>query len=102
MRAASVTTSDAIRLRGGYNVTLFSGVDPRPQLLEPNITPVLQPGQEAATAPGERFRTRITLSADPGDGDGRSTYPHHQQRATRRVWQLHSYGYILLLDAAPC
>ena len=71
VRAASVTTSEAIRLRGGYNVNLFSGVDPRPQLLEPNITPVLQPGQEAATAPGERFRTRITISADPGDGDGR-------------------------------
>jgi hypothetical protein len=71
VRAAAVTTSEAVRLRGGYNVNLFSGVDPRPQLLQPNITPVLRPGQEAVTAPGERFRTRITISADPGDGDGR-------------------------------
>jgi hypothetical protein len=71
VRAAAVTTSEAIRFRGGYNVNLFSGVDPRPQLLEPNITPVLRPGQAAAAAPGERLRTRITISADPGDGDGR-------------------------------
>jgi hypothetical protein len=71
LRAADVTSNGATRLRGGYNVNLYTGVDPRPNPQLPNVTPLFQPGHSDVAVVGGRVTTRITISADPGDGDGR-------------------------------
>ena len=68
---AAVSSTGPVRFRGGYNVNLFSGIDPRPNPQLPNVTPLALPGVSDTPEVGGRVRNRITISADPGDGDGR-------------------------------
>jgi hypothetical protein len=65
------TFRDRVGLIGGYNVNLYMGVDPRPDPQVPNVTPLLPVGIENVPLSGGRAATRVTISADPGDGDGR-------------------------------